>query len=144
MHMCRVIIFVILAAGFSIAALWSTPDVDGKFGDIKGPVLRSDFGVRLDTVAIGLVDRICVVLACLNWLVLKLLCNLRYKLIIVANWGFGFVIRCLDMWITKSALDNRPRATQSKGLPESMQYAPSCVVLKDGSAKTHQYRWWLR
>jgi hypothetical protein len=99
--MCSVIIFVVLTAGFGSAALWGTPDVDGKFGDVKGPVLRSNFGVRLDAVAIGLVDRIRVVLACLNWLVLKLLCNLRYKLIVVADWGLWFVICSLNMWMTK-------------------------------------------
>lgn len=62
---------------FHGTSLGRSPDVDGELCDVERPILGSNFRICLNTITIGLVNRIGMVFARLDRLVLELLGDLR-------------------------------------------------------------------
>lgn len=82
--------------------LLSSTDVHQQPSDVVRPVLSGDLRVGLNSVSIRLVDRICVVLACLDGLAFELLRNLGNQLVIVGERCRLFI---LDLrGVSKAAL----------------------------------------
>lgn len=76
----------ILAAGRpAVARFRRAPDIDVELGDVISPVLRRDLCICLDTVAVGLVDGVGMVLARLDRLRSELLRHLRHQLVVIGS-----------------------------------------------------------